>query len=63
MTYLGRWYGFETEYADDSLRDNTYTGALSKTYSKDFVFGVLEKTTRLKIINQYEGRQVVVNHR
>lgn len=63
MAYLGRWYGFETEYADDSLRDNSYTGALSKEYSKDFVFGVLEKTTRLKIINQYEGRRVVVNHR
>lgn len=63
MTYLGRWYGFETTYTDDILKHNTYTGALSREYSQDFVFGILEKTTKLKITKQLEGRHVVVSHR
>lgn len=62
MTYLGRWYGFETTFAEEALMENTYTGALSREYSQDFVFGLLEKTTRLHITKQLEGRHVVVRH-
>lgn len=63
MEYAGRWYGFETIYAEESLKHNTFTGALKKEYSEDFVFDVLEKTTRLKINHQPENRRVTVSHR
>lgn len=64
MTYLGRWYGFDTTFTSDALKENTYTGALKREYSRDFAFSLLETTTNLSITNQqHEERHVVVSHR
>jgi hypothetical protein len=63
MTYIGRWYGFDTSYTDEALMENTYTGALRKEYSRDFVFDLLETTTQLKLNINQEDRHVVVSHR
>lgn len=63
MDYLGRWYGFETIYADESLKATTFTGALRRDHREDFVFEVLEKTTRLKISYHPESRQVIISRR
>lgn len=63
MEYAGRWYGFETGYTDESLKSHTFTGALRREYSEDFVFDILEKTTRLNITHQPESRRVIVSPR
>ncbi|MDO5035376.1 MAG: FecR domain-containing protein [Porphyromonas sp.] len=63
MQYLERWYGFNTIYMDDAFKQNTYTGALRREYSREFVFELLETTTELKINNKPEDRYVVMQHR
>lgn len=63
MSYLERWYGFDTIFLDEEIKEYTYTGALSRDFSEDFIFSILQKTTRLKITHEPESHQVTVGRR
>lgn len=61
MNQLSRWYDFEIQYQDESLKNLRFTGAAKKTRSLDYVIYQIESVINIKF--NADGNMVTVKNR
>ena len=59
LTQLSRWYDFEVEYKDDSIRKMRFTGGAEKKQSINYLLTKIEMITNLKF--KEDGKRIVIH--
>ncbi len=59
MHRLSSWYDFDVDFETTELEQYTFTGQIERSYSKEYIFKLIEKTTDIEIsINELNVVQI-----